>query len=158
VADIPPDGGSYALQFYLLESVRLKIGRLGTFEFPPGSYVYTGSALGKGGLRARINYHLKRDNNPHWHIDYLLPIARLESIIYVVSDKRMECLWNQALAALPGVRTPAPGFGARDCKAGCKSHLLLFDARSNKSIMRRLTELSSPNEIMVSGKPGTKDI
>ena len=33
------------------------VGRLGTLDVHPGTYVYVGSAFGPGGLRARTNRH-----------------------------------------------------------------------------------------------------
>ena len=50
--------GSYVLVLKLEEDKRLTIGRLGTFEFPAGLYLYCGSAL--NGLEARVRRHLRQ--------------------------------------------------------------------------------------------------
>ena len=56
------------------------VGRLGRFRFPPGVYVYTGSA--RRNLEARSRRHLSRTKNLHWHSDYLLadPAARIVAV------------------------------------------------------------------------------
>ncbi|MCX7891062.1 MAG: GIY-YIG nuclease family protein [Burkholderiales bacterium] len=94
----------------------IRVGRLGTFRFPAGRYVYTGSAA--RGLEARIARHLAREKRLFWHVDYLLaaPGVRVEA---VRRSTRPEC----ALAGSAAGTTPAPGFGASDCRAGCVSHL-----------------------------------
>ena len=67
---IPPNPGSYALEFTLYQPQRLTIGRLGEIYFPQGEYIYMGSALGPGGLGVRLGRHLKNDGfSCHWHID-----------------------------------------------------------------------------------------
>ncbi len=50
IAALPVTRGSYALHLRLARSHVLQIGRLGRFAFPPGEYVYVGSAMGAGGL------------------------------------------------------------------------------------------------------------
>jgi len=96
--------------------VRLTIGRLGTFVFPAGEYVYTGSA--RRNMAARIRRHLSPHKVLRWHIDYLLaaPEAHIRD---VRTCDVPECLLNQQVKG----RTPVPGFGASDCRAGCGSHL-----------------------------------
>jgi Uri superfamily endonuclease len=49
--------GTYALLLKLDKQERITVGRLGTFGFPAGYYLYVGSALGPGGLRARLARH-----------------------------------------------------------------------------------------------------
>jgi len=53
--------GTYALLLKLDKQERITVGRLGTFDFPAGYYLYVGSALGPGGLQARLARH-RRDN------------------------------------------------------------------------------------------------
>ena len=117
-------------------AVRLRIGRLGTFDFPAGWYVYTGSAM--NGLRARVARHLRRRTCPpkppgrsrkrlHWHVDYLLRRARIADVILQPSPEREECRLNARIAALPGATIPVPGFGSSDC--GCPAHLVRFSRR-----------------------------
>lgn len=107
---------TYQLVIELSEPARLTVGRLGEFDFPAGTYIYTGSA--RRGVAARVQRHLQRDKRLHWHIDYLLaaPQARVVDAHYAVEG---ECELNRRT---PG-RIVASGFGASDCKAGCASHL-----------------------------------
>jgi Uri superfamily endonuclease len=105
----------------------LTVGKLGKFEFPTGWYAYAGSALGPGGLAARIGRHLKTSKTPHWHIDRLRDRAELTAVWYAVGNRRRECVWARALSALPGAREVAPGFGASDCR--CATHLLHLPKR-----------------------------
>ncbi len=112
---------SYQLRIAVTAPLRLAVGRLGCFDFPAGSYVYTGSA--RRHLEARIARHLRRDKTLRWHIDYLLAAAGV-SVVEVLRTRRGECRWNQATAG----EIVVPGFGASDCRAGCGSHLKRVDA------------------------------
>ncbi len=94
----------------------LDIGRLGTFRFPAGRYLYTGSA--RRNLIARVRRHLSRDKKLRWHIDYLLT-AHAVKVVEVSLSRDAECLLNQRAAG----EIIVPGFGASDCRARCGSHL-----------------------------------
>lgn len=107
---------TYQLRIVVARPLRLEVGRLGRFDFPAGTYIYTGSA--KRNLEARIARHLRREKALRWHIDYLTT-AKGVSIIDVQRSRRDECRWNQATRG----EIVAPGFGASDCGAGCGSHL-----------------------------------
>jgi Uri superfamily endonuclease len=107
---------SYQLYILLEREIRLAVGRLGSFDFPAGSYVYTGSA--KKNLEARVRRHCSRDKKLRWHIDYLLA-SRHARILRVELSAEEECSLNQAVAGTVLV----PGFGASDCVRGCGSHL-----------------------------------
>jgi len=107
---------SYQLFITLREDARLIIGRLGTFEFPAGEYIYTGSA--RSNFAARIRRHLSQDKKLHWHIDYLLAAPRA-GIRDVRTHTEPECLLNQRTDG----EIPVPGFGASDCRQHCVSHL-----------------------------------
>jgi Uri superfamily endonuclease len=134
----PRDAGSYALILGLEKAIFLTIGRLGRYKFPPGVYVYCGSAMGSGGLRGRLGHHLKTDNrgNPHWHIDWLLPKMRTLGCCYCAGLKPLECSWSQALANLRGARVIVPHFGAGDCTMGCAAHLILCSSRIKIEFIR----------------------
>jgi Uri superfamily endonuclease len=121
---IPPEPGSYVLILHLAEPTTITIGKLGTFDFPAGWYAYTGSALGPGGLAARLAYHHRRDKSFQWHIDYLLAQAELVEMWWAIDNKRRECVWASALRSIPGARVPVPNFGASDCR--CLTHLIHF--------------------------------
>jgi Uri superfamily endonuclease len=123
VGDLAPsEPGSYVLVMHLAESQEITVGKLGTFDFAAGWYAYAGSALGPGGLAARLAYHRRRNKTFHWHIDHLLAHAKLVEIWWAVESKRRECMWASALRAIPGARVPVANFGASDCR--CLSHLV----------------------------------
>jgi len=123
----PAEPGSYVLILYLSQPTKISVGKLGAIELAAGWYAYAGSALGPGGLAARLAYHRGRNKSFHWHIDYLLAHADLVEIWWAVESKRMECVWASALRAIPGARVPVPSFGASDCR--CFSHLVYLQQR-----------------------------
>ena len=97
------------------------MGRLGKLLMEPGFYIYVGSAFGPGGLKARLNHHLKPAVNAHWHIDYLRPYARVIEIWYTTDPIRRELDWVTRLTRLRSMAAVHPGFGASD--SNCVSHL-----------------------------------
>lgn len=107
---------SYQLIIEVRRPVRIPVGRLGTFLFPSGRYVYTGSA--KRNIEARIARHLRKKKALRWHIDYLLvrPSVNVEE---VKRSTQGECLLNQKTRG----KVLVQGFGASDCRNGCGSHL-----------------------------------
>ena len=113
---------SYQLLIDVARPLRLVIGRLGTFEFAAGRYVYTGSA--KRALEARIARHLRQHKTLRWHIDYLLAAPGVR-VTGVVRSRRAECAENRTVRG----SIPAPGFGASDCRAGCGAHLKFLGRR-----------------------------
>jgi Uri superfamily endonuclease len=117
-----PDSGVYQLWLRVSVAIRVRVGRLGTFRFPAGRYVYTGRAA--RGLRARVQRHIRGARCQHWHIDYLLARrdVRLERVTLASPDPRDECVINQATCGTAVV----PGFGASDCRQRCRAHLLLL--------------------------------
>lgn len=133
-----PSKGTYALVLHLERRQKITVGKLGTFNFPAGYYIYVGSALGPGGLEARLarhrpsttlrqssgqgSGHRRREKKLHWHIDYLLERAQLVEVWSMASTDRLECLWARAARELPGSAIPVPGFGSSDCR--CPSHLI----------------------------------
>jgi len=117
-----PTKGVYALVLRLEGREEITIGRLGKFAFPAGYYLYVGSALGSGGLEARLARHRRRDKKLHWHIDYLLEHAHLVEVWSAASTDRLECLWAKTARQIPDGEIPVPGFGSSDCR--CPSHLI----------------------------------
>ncbi|WP_456372987.1 GIY-YIG nuclease family protein [Thiolapillus sp.] len=110
------DHVSYRLYIRVHQPVRIVAGALGSCNFPPGEYAYTGSA--RRNLQARIARHLSRKKKLHWHIDYLLIHPDVE-VIGVDTSSIPECQWNQQLQG----EIPIPGFGASDCQHHCGAHL-----------------------------------
>ncbi len=117
--------GTYLIALWLNSPQRIAVGRLGEVCFPAGWYLYAGSALGPGGLRARLARHLRRladGKRAHWHVDYLREKAAWAGGWGCASDQRLECAWVMALLHLPGAQVAALGFGASDCR--CPTHLV----------------------------------
>lgn len=113
------DSGVYIAVFWLSRVRRITVGRLGSWRFEPGCYLYVGTA--QRGLAARLARHARRDKRPHWHIDYLSaqPQARMLGAITLPGPKHQECALARALAA--HYPRPIPRFGASDCR--CDGHL-----------------------------------
>ena len=107
---------------YLPQATTLQVGRLGTFLFPAGRYVYTGSAL--NGLETRLARHQRQNKTLHWHIDYLLRNARILGIGVFPTPRKMECALNQKALRRRGAQVVAKGFGSGDCR--CPSHLVFL--------------------------------
>ncbi|MCX6700713.1 MAG: GIY-YIG nuclease family protein [Methanomicrobiales archaeon] len=104
----------------------VRVGALGDLAFPGGWHVYTGSALGQGGLK-RVQRHIKlaasRNITKRWHIDYLLghEEVTLLSALCAHTTRPIECKLANAIGGVP-VR----GFGCSDCH--CDSHLFYFES------------------------------
>ena len=130
---LPAGKGTYALVTGLEAPLDLVVGKLGPVEFPAGYCLYFGSAL--GGLAGRIRRHLRRRKKLWWHIDYLTRVAAPEEVWWNESAGRAECHWAAAGLLLPGATTPAPGFGASDCR--CSSHLVHVPERPFAEDFRR---------------------
>jgi len=117
--------GTYVLALRLAKAQPVSIGRRGQIEFPAGWYLYVGSALGPGGLPARLARHRRRlgpAKRPHWHVDYLRQQALWGGAWACASAQRQECVWAAELRRLPEARVIAPRFGASDCR--CPTHLV----------------------------------
>jgi len=147
------EAGTYALLLKLDKQERITVGKLGTFDFPAGYYLYVGSALGPGGLRARLARH-RRDSKSssqsssrqkgkklHWHIDYLLQQAQLIKVWSVASEQRLECKWSEVARRLSGAQVPVRGFGSSDCR--CPAHLIYFSARPSREQFERALQAYS---------------
>jgi len=119
--------GTYLLLAQLGHEVTIRVGKLGTFDLAGGWYAYAGSALGPGGLRARLARHARADKRLHWHVDYLLQHALLDAVWQAACPARLECAWTVAILSLPGAQAPVPGFGASDCR--CATHLVFLPRR-----------------------------
>ncbi len=124
---ITAEGGTYALILFCSRAELVRIGKLGPLELRRGFYVYVGSALGPGGVRARVAHHQKVSPRPHWHIDYLRRHIRLERIWYSHHRVRREHQWARLIHALQAASVPVAGFGSSDCR--CATHLFFFKRR-----------------------------
>ena len=114
---LPSLPGTYVLVLRFSKRLEIVAGKLGVLAVQPGFYVYVGSALGPGGLAARVGRHCRREKTRRWHDDYLRAEANLEEVWYAAGKSHRECQWASAFRTLPGASVPLTGFGASDC--GC---------------------------------------
>ncbi|HAJ28320.1 MAG TPA: DNA/RNA nuclease SfsA [Syntrophus sp. (in: bacteria)] len=111
------DQGSYLLLITLPAGVTISVGSLGRINFPAGYYLYAGSA--KRNLAKRLDRHLRKRKNFHWHIDYLRDVA---SSCIALPFRTQDDLEHVLAAALVKIADwSIPKFGASDCS--CPSHL-----------------------------------
>ncbi|HOO91708.1 MAG TPA: DNA/RNA nuclease SfsA [Syntrophales bacterium] len=117
------DRGSYLVILRLREGKEIAVGKMGTIFFPPGYYVYVGSAM--AGLTPRLERHRRLRKNFHWHIDYLRQAAQFVTALPFRSSVPLECPVARAMEKI--AHWKIPGFGSSDCS--CHSHL--FGMQSN---------------------------
>jgi Uri superfamily endonuclease len=122
--------GTYILLIEIEDDIDTRVGKLGNIFFKKGFYVYIGSGL--SGLEQRVNRHLRNDKKIHWHIDYLLRSAKVDSVYYKESNEKEECKFARPFSKLKVV----DNFGSSDCK--CKSHLFFGSKKEIKSIINSL--------------------
>ncbi len=114
------DKGIYCLVFGN-PACTATVGALGEIAFRKGWHIYTGSALGSGGL-ARLSRHIAlsraKDRKPKWHVDHLSLSGNfsLRYTVHAATTERYECRLAEALGG-----ASVPGFGCSDCS--CPSHL-----------------------------------
>jgi len=126
--------GSYILLIKLPAEQTIRIGSLNAVQFPRGCYAYVGSAM--GGFNSRLRHHFNDNKRLHWHIDYLLQKASIDSVILCKTNDRAECAVAQALSRQFDC---IPGFGSSDCK--CRSHLFLAADEMKSTILTILNRL-----------------
>jgi len=159
LSPLPPLPGTYALVLRVSRRLEILVGRLDKLEVQPGFYVYVGSALGPGGLAARVGRHCRCEKRLRWHVDYLRAVAKIEAVWYATGRSDRECQWAMVLQDLPGAAIPLAGFGSSDC--GCPAHLFFFSRRpSFAACARRLRgprlkhfqALTTPAAIEIAGR------
>lgn len=136
-----PDPTTYQLIIDVEQPIRLVVGRLGDCDFPAGRYVYTGSA--KRTIDARIARHLRKEKALHWHIDYLLAAPGV-NVVAVYRSTCAECALNRRTKGAVVVA----GFGASDCRAGCRSHLR-YRPKARVSALRALRSSAKNTAVAV---------
>lgn len=118
------DAGLYVFLMRLREFQLLEIGALGPHPFPPGWYLYTGSA--RKNLAKRVERHWSLKKKVRWHIDHLstAPDGEPVGAVVIPEDTGLtECQVNVRIGQMFGSQVVLPGFGASDCTAGCPAHL-----------------------------------
>ncbi len=114
--------GTYALILRAEESLDIQVGKLGKLHLIPGFYVYCGSARGPGGVKARVDRHLRRRKKRRWHIDYLSTAIPIVDVWYSYAEHWHECHWAESVITWAGDQVPFTGFGSSDCR--CDAHLV----------------------------------
>ena len=139
--------GTYVLVLVLDKSCVVQAGRLGELQLEAGWYAYVGSAFGPGGIQARCGHHRQISQRPHWHIDYLRAVARLDAIWFSHDLQRREHQWAQLLSSARGARIPVPGFGSSDCN--CLSHLVYLSRPPSFESFRRRVRREIPDSVTI---------
>ena len=111
-AGMPSLPGTYALVLRFSKRLEFSVGRLGVLSAQAGYYLYVGSALGPGGLAARVGRHYRREKTLRWHVDYVRAVARPGRSVVRDGKSHRECRWARILQSLPGASVPLTGFGA----------------------------------------------
>jgi Uri superfamily endonuclease len=145
---IPSFRGTYTLILFCTHLQRLKVGKLGVFDFRKGWYAYIGSAFGPGGLRARCLHHLRPALRPRWHIDYLKTVAALKEIWLSTDPVPREHQWANLIGRCLDGATPIPGFGSSDCN--CPSHLFCLPQKLSVEKFRRVVWRSVSDQAPIS--------
>ncbi len=151
--------GAYLLGIRVARPLALRVGALGCRVFPPGDYLYVGSA--RGGLGPRLLRHARRRSGPphplwaplrarfptargrkgalFWHVDHLLEAAPVELVAAWWQAGAGEAELLARLRAA-GARPDPPGFGASDRRDG--GHLLVFDHRRVRELFPQAESVS----------------
>lgn len=111
----------YAIFLFIDKECEAEIGKLGTYSFQRGVYVYVGSA--KRNLKKRIERHISIEKKKRWHMDYIRPYGSILTII-TYDDSQSECKLAGKFIAKGHV--PVPKMGSSDCK--CPSHFIYLGA------------------------------
>jgi Uri superfamily endonuclease len=105
---------TYLLNIFLPKPTMIRIGKLGSFYFASGYYVYVGSA--KKNFHQRIDRHFRKKKKAFWHIDHLLRFGRVTNVWSCpLSEEQTAAILTKKMDS------PAPRFGASDTRS--KSHL-----------------------------------
>ena len=143
--------GTYCLALSLPRTKRLTIGKLGRFLFEHGIYLYAGSALGPGGLAARLRHHCRSAPRPRWHVDYLRKHADPVAAFLRYAKCREECRWAQMLRQIPILTGGPHGFGSSDCR--CPGHLFFLGPGSTRELETRVGSFLPPHELTLLRPP-----
>ncbi len=137
--------GTYTLVMVCKEPFRVKIGRIAHVRIGKGFLLYTGSALGRGGvsLERRIERHYRKGKKVKWHVDFLTvrPEISIKKTVCLKSLKRFECRINKLIISELMGKPVILHAGATDCK--CDGHLLSVEVADVQRILIRLQQIYS---------------
>lgn len=131
--------GTYLLVLYCQNQFSTHVGRLGLVKFEEGYYLYTGSAFGGGGVKARVGRHLTAQPSKHWHIDYVKNKMDIVEAWYVIGEKNYEHLWSEKIEKVMELNVPCNNMGSTDCK--CKSHFFFSKKRPDFRLFSQLLQV-----------------
>ncbi len=141
-AAIASGSGAYILWLQANGAAAVQVGKLGCLQMQSGWYCYIGSAMGPGGVAARVGHHCRIARKPRWHIDYLRAECHLRAVWYVLTPQRVEHAWVEVMASMPGAGQPLPGFGASDHRGA--THLFRFASLPRREAFVRHFEAHFP--------------
>lgn len=118
---IDPAHTLYAIYLEIQDKQEIEIGKLGSFPFEKGTYIYVGSA--KRNIVARVERHKRLEKKLKWHFDYLRPFGQITRII-TYEGSIGECQLAEKIRKEVGGTMPVQRFGSSDCR--CHSHLVYF--------------------------------
>jgi sugar fermentation stimulation protein A len=121
------DRGLYLIVLRCDRRVDVEVGALGTLAFPPGFYVYVGSA--QRSLGRRVERHLRIRKRVHWHVDFLRARCAAARAYPIRSAVVGECDLATEIRRIS--LGDVPSFGSSDC--GCGSHLFRFEVDPTKT-------------------------
>lgn len=141
--DISGSKGTYMLIIDIGDDLNIKVGCLGRCELKKGTYIYIGSARGPGGLKARINRHLKLNKKVKWHIDYLTvnPTVKIRAAVYLKSRAVLETIIAKKLLSNNAFEGVIKGFGCTDRKGNYTHLYRLRNPCSVKKLIQELIEM-----------------
>ena len=132
--DLPSAPGNYIIVSVLKQPLNVSFNPLWQERLiHSGYYFYCGSAHGPGGLKARVQYHLRENAEKHWHFDRLKKGLNLIEIWWDAAEENNECIFSQGLQKHSLSNVPLPGFGSSDCLDSCGSHLIHFPSNISLS-------------------------
>ncbi|HDD40040.1 MAG TPA: GIY-YIG nuclease family protein [Nitrososphaeria archaeon] len=122
--------GVYLLQVKILEDIEVEVGKLGSFRFEKGIYVYVGSD--QRNVEKRIKRHASKNKKKKWHIDYVTAHDKAAVSAAYIYDlpKTYECEIARIISELGSKMFR--GFGSSDCR--CPSHFFKIGREFNEII------------------------
>lgn len=122
IEEVDPTHTLYAIYMEVPSDKTIEVGKLGSFLFQKGMYIYVGSA--KRNIIPRIERHKKIEKKQKWHLDYLRPFSEITKII-TYEGSIGECLLAEKIRKEVGGSYPINRFGSSDCR--CTSHLIFAE-------------------------------
>jgi len=135
--------GTYIVVLKSEQPNTVQIGKLGLLGIHKGYYVYIGSAMGPGGVMARLRHHRKISQRPHWHLDYLRAQMEFYQAYALFSLERKECECANLMSKSEIASEPINGFGSSDCH--CRTHLFYFS--SHTKMVTAISRISEAGRI-----------